>query len=50
MTTGFGLFDGGHRENFCAAVLLLAMDLDPNLGALIAKLTVGTLGIRGVPD
>jgi hypothetical protein len=47
MTSGFSHFDGGHRENFCAAVLLLAMDLDPALRSLVAKIVLRTLGGAG---
>ena len=28
MKSGFGHFDSSHRENFCAAALLLAMEVD----------------------
>jgi len=37
--SGFAHFDGSHRENFCAAVLLLAMEVDDAVKASPAKRT-----------
>lgn len=45
MKSGFGHFDSSHRENFCAAVLLLAMELDEGVKTLIARLVREQLAI-----
>jgi hypothetical protein len=45
MKNGFAHFDSSHRENFCAAVLLLAMEVDDAVKECIANLVRGRLGI-----
>lgn len=45
MKTGFAHFDGSHRENFCASVLLLAMDVDDSVRDLVATAVCNELGI-----
>lgn len=45
MRTGFGHFDNSHRENFCAAVLLLAMEVDDAVKDLVAGLVRSQLDI-----
>lgn len=49
MRSGFGHFDSSHRENFCAAVLLLTMEVDPNAKALLSRLVLAALGVAGSP-
>lgn len=48
--SGFAHFDGSHRENFCAAVLLLAMEVDPSVALLVSQTVCARLGIRGEPN
>lgn len=38
MTAGFAHFDGAHRENFAAALILLAVDSDPHFRAAFTSL------------
>jgi hypothetical protein len=45
MKTGFGHFDSSHRENFCAAILLLAMEVDDAVRELVASLVRAQLDI-----
>ncbi len=45
MKSGFGHFDTSHRENFCAAVLLLTMEVDAPAKDLIADIVREKLGI-----
>lgn len=42
---GFAHFDGSHRENFCAAVLLLTMELDSAVKSLVSRTVLARLGI-----
>jgi hypothetical protein len=45
MRSGFAHFDQTHRENFCAAVLLLTMEVDDLAKQAVADLVRGALGI-----
>jgi hypothetical protein len=47
MKTGFAHFDDSHRENFCAAVLLLTMEVESAVQGAIARLVQSALGIEG---
>lgn len=47
VSNAFSHFDNAHRENFCAAVLLLVMELEPDARALVARLVRTQLGIDG---
>jgi hypothetical protein len=47
--SGFAHFDSAHRENFCAAVVLLTMDVDPDVATLLTRLVLGALGVPGSP-
>jgi hypothetical protein len=47
---GFAHFDGSHRENFSAAVLLLAMEVDPAVALLVSQTICARLDIRGEPN
>ncbi|HEY4157939.1 MAG TPA: hypothetical protein VGM29_07575 [Polyangiaceae bacterium] len=46
MKSGFGHFDSSHRENFCAALLLLTMEVDEAVRALVSSLVRTELGIN----
>jgi len=46
MKSGFSHFDDSGRENFCAAVLLLVMEVDHVVEELLAKLVRGELNIE----
>ncbi len=45
MKNGFAHFDGSHRENFCAAVLLLVMEVDPTVASFVARTVLARFGI-----
>jgi hypothetical protein len=45
MKAGFAHFDGSHRENFCAAVLLLAMEVDEAVKRLLVGLVCKELDL-----
>jgi hypothetical protein len=47
MKSGFAHFDGSHRENFLAAVLLVAMENDEAVKELVAGRVRNELGIDG---
>jgi hypothetical protein len=46
MKSGFAHFDSSHRENFCAAVLLLAMEVDNAVKGLVDGLVRKELQIE----
>jgi hypothetical protein len=48
--TGFAHFDGSHRENFCAAVLLLIMELDHAVRSFVSRTVLTRLGVTGEPE
>lgn len=50
MKSGFAHFDGSHRENFCAAVLLLAMEVDETVKVAIADVVRTALKSRARPS
>lgn len=45
MTTPFGHFDRSHTENFCSAVLLMAMEMDPSVRSLVDKFVRNAAGL-----
>jgi hypothetical protein len=45
MKSGFSHFDSSHRENFCAAVLLLTMEVDDAVKDLVANIVRAELDI-----
>jgi hypothetical protein len=45
MKSGFAHFDDSHRENFCAAVLLLTLEIEDDVRAAIANAVLTALGI-----
>ena len=49
MKSGFAHFDSSHRENFCAAVVLLTMEIDAEVKALLADLVLKALEVPGAP-
>ncbi len=49
MKNGFAHFDGSHRENFCAAVLLLVMEVDPTVTSFVTRTVLARLGIADEP-
>ncbi len=49
MKSGFGHFDDSHGENFCAAVLLLAMEVEDAVRALVAGAVCRALGVDEEP-
>jgi hypothetical protein len=46
MKSGFGHFDTSHRENFCAALLLLTMEVDDGVRQALTDLVRAELGIE----
>lgn len=45
MKSGFGHFDDSHRENFCAAALLLTMDVEPAVKEVVGESVREALGL-----
>jgi hypothetical protein len=45
MMQGFDYFDGNHRENFCAGLILLCLDEDPRFRKLFADLIRHRMGL-----
>jgi hypothetical protein len=45
VTSAFAHFDASHRENFCAALLLLVMELEPPAKQAIAATLLATMGL-----
>lgn len=45
MKSGFAHFDDSHRENFCAGVLLLTMEVEDRVKDVIAQTVLSRLGI-----